>query len=179
MLREPIVGRQRTGTVVEEFGESELFAVLSNDRRREIINQLSTHERAMPLQEIAKHVAVAEADERRSAVDRYKSVYVSLQQTHVPKLVETGVVEHDEGTNLLFPGPRFDSVESYLRNARDQRAPRESNAPYLWIGTVGIALIVVLGLDAFSLGPEAIRFVSVGTLLAAFAISVLRETELR
>ncbi|WP_129117041.1 DUF7344 domain-containing protein [Halegenticoccus tardaugens] len=174
LLRRRVVRHHRPSGTVDRFGESELFGVLSNDRRRELIHQLSVRDEPMTIQTAAEHVAMVEADERRSAGERYKSVYVSLQQTHVPRLVETEIVEHDEGTNAIVPGRNFEAVREYLRETGRVRTEPSSDA-YLRISAVGILLVGALWLGVFPFGSGVAAIVSFCSLLAVLLVAVAEK----
>jgi hypothetical protein len=62
-------------------------------------------DQSIELGKLAEAVACAEQDTTPEALspDDRQPVYVSLYQTHVPKLADAGVVEYDDETGLVAP----------------------------------------------------------------------------
>lgn len=77
--------------------KDELFQILSNSRRRYIIYYLAQHGAALGLTELATKIAAVETDTPEAEItsDERQRVYISLYQTHLPKLEEAGVVSYD------------------------------------------------------------------------------------
>ncbi|WP_158237441.1 DUF7344 domain-containing protein [Halegenticoccus soli] len=94
----------------EPLTETAIFQLLGNERRRLVVDYLLQNGDATR-RELAEHVAEAEGAENERA---YKSVYVSLHQTHLPKLEVYGVVRFDEGAGALVPGANAWKLAPYL-----------------------------------------------------------------
>jgi len=135
----------------------EVFYLLGNDRRRAIVLALVDDAGPRDVSELASEIA-GEDD------GSYKSVYVSLQQSHLPQLDENGVVEYDAEDRTVGRGPRFDEMASYVDPAEE---PAHDWRPYL-VG--GVAGLVLTGVSAFvaALGPLV-----TGTLALVSALSLL------
>ncbi|MFC4356800.1 hypothetical protein ACFO0N_02425 [Halobium salinum] len=154
---------RREGADAEPVEESEAFRLLGNDRRRAVLRQVAD-DGGSTLSEVATHVAATEtaetADDDAAAggVDKslYKSVYVSLQQTHLPKLDDAGVVDYDTETNEIRPGPRLDDVRAYLHPS-----PRLPSRPSVR-AVLAASLLGLLSVVASGLGVPAISAVSAG-----------------
>ncbi|MFB6167901.1 MAG: ArsR family transcriptional regulator [Haloferacaceae archaeon] len=105
----------------------ETLSLLGNDRRLRVVHDLVENEaQTTTTKALATRIAEAEADERdETADDLYKSVYVSLQQTHLPKLADHGIVTYDPEANTVGPGPRLDEAEVYVKpeNATESTLP--------------------------------------------------------
>jgi DNA-binding transcriptional ArsR family regulator len=114
------MGTESSNGVKASFGdggsidESEVFHILGNDRRREIISSIADRSEAVAVSELASEIARGEQSDADPTKDLYKSVYVSLQQTHLPKLSEDGIIRYDPDTNRVEPGPRLDEVTVYV-----------------------------------------------------------------
>jgi hypothetical protein len=78
-----------------ELSESSIHEVLSNDRRRMVIRLLQEND-ALTLKELSERIAESETGESPAPRNIRQSAYVSLQQTHIPKLTSLGVVDYDE-----------------------------------------------------------------------------------
>ncbi len=83
--------------------------ILGNSRRMLMIEFLQNREGRAELREVVDFIA-----EREGATDRKhrKSVYVSLVQTHIPKLEREGVISFERGTVTLLGIP--DDVTVYM-----------------------------------------------------------------
>lgn len=75
----------------------ELFEILSNSRRRHLIYYLFEAGGEMSLTRLATKIAAAEdgTDESEVTADERQRVYISLYQTHLPKLEAGRVVSYD------------------------------------------------------------------------------------
>jgi hypothetical protein len=87
--------------------ENEVYDVLRNERRREVLRRLAAADGTSTIGDLADGIAAAEADESPPPSDVRQSVYVSLHQTHLPKLDNLDVVRYDRddrGVELLARG---------------------------------------------------------------------------
>ncbi|MFC6726029.1 hypothetical protein ACFQE1_16995, partial [Halobium palmae] len=143
---------------VETFPMDDLFAVLKNDRRRETVRFLADVEGSVSLSTVATYLA-NEPDSTRGV--SYRSVYVSLQQSHLPILVEHGVVEYDPASRTVGRGPQFEAVADYLANATTAAADR-SVLPDVTVASVGLLVLASDRLGLISLGEGGVLLVSAG-----------------
>lgn len=77
--------------------KDELYDLLSNHRRRYVIHFCKQADEPMSLSDLAEKVAAREQDksvEELTSAER-KRVYTSLQQTHLNRLAEAGMVKYD------------------------------------------------------------------------------------
>jgi DNA-binding transcriptional ArsR family regulator len=119
-----------------------LFQILGNSRRRFIIRHLYQTERPVDLKKLAALIAADEEGTTPEALtdEERQRVYVSLYQTHLPTLTESGLVSYDEDERLL---------------SLDRRALEEhcADATNTWlVGYAAIALVGMLAGTVFSLG---------------------------
>lgn len=96
------------------LSEDEIFELLANPRRRFVLLTLREDNQGVALTDISDSMAGASHDWTASELtppDR-KNAYVSLYQTHVPYLVDAGVVTYNpdsgivtltDGADVLFP----------------------------------------------------------------------------
>jgi hypothetical protein len=99
-------------------GQGETLNLLGNDRRLHVVHSLVENGEETTTRALAEQIAETEATRGdATADDLYKSVYVSLQQTHLPKLSKHGIVDYEAETNTVRPGPRLDEVRVYVRPA--------------------------------------------------------------
>ncbi|WP_148882843.1 DUF7344 domain-containing protein [Thermococcus aciditolerans] len=84
-------------------------AILGNDRRMLMIEFLQGRDGHAELRDIVEYIAEKEGDTDRR---HRKSVYVSLVQTHIPKLEREGVIAFNHGVVTLLKIP--DDVTVYM-----------------------------------------------------------------
>ena len=94
--------------------ESDIHDVLRNDRRRMIIEQLGEADEAVTARNLSVTIAVRESGEDPPPRNVRQSVYISLQQTHVPKLEELGIVAYDENTKEVRPAENASKIGVYM-----------------------------------------------------------------
>lgn len=80
-----------------------IYSLLSNSRRRFVIEYLHQHEESTTLSELAAQLAAQESDtDTESIADKQrKIVYVSLYQVHLPRLNDAGFIEYDADTGAV------------------------------------------------------------------------------
>jgi hypothetical protein len=78
-----------------DLPETEIHHILSNTRRRKALQYLGNNHGAISVRELSEEIAAAETGESPPPRDVRKAVYVSLHQTHLPKLDDKGIVSYD------------------------------------------------------------------------------------
>lgn len=151
----------------DEFSKGDLFSILKNDRRRYAIEVL-TDKNEITLPDLASQVTVQESEDSTNDDGHYRSVYVSFQQTHVPRLCKDGVIEYDERTKTVVPGLRFDEVASYLDHGSE---PPRSDVWTLYVSVVGALLILLSLVGIAPLGQPVLTVVCLGL----FVLNLLME----
>ena len=130
-----------------ELTEDELFGMLANSRRRYILHALAREERPVEIGELSTEIAAREDDVSVAEVtskDR-KRVYTALQQSHLPKMDETGVVDFDKDRGTVEPTPTLEDVEVYIDVVRGREIPWSDY--YL-----GLSVLVAVTLGGAGLG---------------------------
>jgi DNA-binding transcriptional ArsR family regulator len=91
-----------------ELPKDELFRILSNSRRRYIIYYLHEAGDEMSLKELATRIAAVENDTAVEEVtdEERQRVYISLYQTHLPKLEEAEIVSYDDEERIVALTPQ-------------------------------------------------------------------------
>lgn len=153
--------------------EDELFELLSNQRRRFAMHALSRDSDVeMELSTLAERVAAWENDTDTANLDYAdrKRVYTALQQSHLPRMDETGIINSDKDRGVIEPSPAIEDVEIFLEVVRGREIPW--NKYYLGLSTTAIALLgaVALGAIPFGAVPTIGWFTAVVT---AFTVSSL------
>ncbi|MCU4924881.1 ArsR family transcriptional regulator [Halobacteria archaeon AArc-dxtr1] len=133
----------------EPLGESDVFHILGNDRRRAIVQLLAEAGDRVDVSDVATEIADRESDSATVPNNLYKSVYVSLQQTHLPQLEEDAVIQYDSDAKTIESGENFEDVLQYVDGEGDDH--RTLLAGHLAIGLLGLAVIALGGIDTGAL----------------------------
>ncbi|VTT88118.1 hypothetical protein DM2_1452 [Halorubrum sp. DM2] len=139
-----------TETRENGLSQDALFSLLSNPRRRFILRYLNRTDESIQLQDLAAEVAAWENETDREALTskQRKRLYVSLYQTHIPKLEEAGIVEYDGDTGQIRLTDRGGDLNRYLDvDAPDADGTRRWGRYYLLL-----ALVVALAYGALAVG---------------------------
>jgi hypothetical protein len=150
--------------------QGEIFDLLSNARRRYVLYNLSRRDEPITIGDLADEVAAWENDTEVSEVERQerKRVYVSLYQTHVPKLADAGLLAYDEESGTVAITERVDELTPYLEDG-------EEGPPwhlyYLVAGVAGALLYAASALDAPLLGALPSTAVGAVVFLTFLAIT--------
>ncbi|MEZ3117165.1 hypothetical protein RYH80_14715 [Halobaculum sp. MBLA0147] len=166
----------------DRLDDDTVFALVSNRRRRLLIALLCACDGTVTIDDAAERVARAERggesapgtdESSEPTAQQVRSVYVSLYQTHVPRLSEHGVVAYDrEGRTVRLrqsPATRRLLAVSGLLDRRPWWLYYLLTAAGVW--TVLSAATLQTGL-AGAVGPGSAVLVAAGAL---FAIVVLRR----
>lgn len=161
----------------EESTKDEIFEVLSSSRRRQLLYHLHRRGGEAALGDLAEDVAAAEADEEidESVVKRF---YISLYQTHVPKLEEAGFVVYREDEKRVELTDRIDEIGRVLEADGDPNRPW----PLYYGALAGIGLVlVVASVGGAGPGSPAVQAVAVFVSVAVLALTLYHyyETSLK
>lgn len=94
-----------------------IFDLLSNERRRTTLLLLREADTPVGFDEVVRVVAEVENDKPIEEVktNERRTVYSALQQTHLSRLKEAGVIEYDRVTGSIDTGEKFDELDYFLR----------------------------------------------------------------
>ncbi|WP_144920712.1 DUF7344 domain-containing protein [Halorubrum salsamenti] len=134
----------------EELTKDEVFEVLSSSRRRQILYHLHRRGGRADLRSLARDTAADETDETDEPVDSdvVKRFYISLYQTHIPKLEQVGLVEYDGDEKTVTLTDRVADVAHVLNE--DTGPDRQWALYYGALALVGVAIGVAQLLSAIS-----------------------------
>lgn len=97
----------RTGTLAAlkdvDLDTDDLFDVLSNSRRRFVVACLHASTDPMAVADVAEELAEWECDTPRDEItsEQVTSRSIALHHTHVPKMVDAGMIEYDRGRKTI------------------------------------------------------------------------------
>lgn len=139
-----------------ELEPNEIHNVLRNERRRQALEYLGSRDEVLTIDELAKHIASLETGESPPPHDVRKSVYVSLHQTHLPKLDELGIVEYDLRSKELSLTDRADEVEVYMDVVPESGISWDLY--YLGLSTVALGTLAAVSFDIRLISMFGIEF---------------------
>lgn len=162
------VGGEHAGNEDGSLQRDEIFDLMSNHRRRYAIHYCKQNDTPVSLSDLAEQVAAweHEKDVAELSADERKTVYTSLQQTHLPRLDRAGVVIFENGDVELTE--QVKQLDIYL-----DIVPKGS-IPWgmYYLGLSVISSLVLAALWADLLPTDSIPMLAYPTLLIAlFAVS--------
>jgi hypothetical protein len=101
-------------STTDEGDRNEVFHLLSNHRRRYTIHYCKAEDGPVSLSNLAEQITAWEQDKELAEITsaERKTVYTSLQQTHLPTLDEAGMIHFENGEVELTD--RADELDVYL-----------------------------------------------------------------
>ena len=155
--------------VDDDLSKGEIFDVLQNERRRYALQYLREHDGPVQLGDLASHVAAQEYDCPDSAVTsaQRKRVYTTLQQSHLPRMHDTGIIDYDDENGIISKTAHTEELTIYLEIVPGSEFPWREY--YLSLGAVSLAIVTILwvGVYPFTVIPPL-----VWTTLIAIVLSV-------
>lgn len=122
------------------LAESDIYYLLSNQRRRETLSILWSDPRPLSLRELSERIAAAESGVDPAARPLRESVYNALHQTHLPKLHEFGLVEYNPDRKVVRLTANSHSLSRYMDNVT--RVGITWGEYYRGLGIVGLFGVV-------------------------------------
>lgn len=150
--------------------KDEVYDLLSNHRRRYVLHYCKRENGTATLSDLAEQVAAWEHDkpvEEVTSAER-KRVYTSLQQTHLDRMAEAGIINYD-GDEIELTG-EAEELDVYL-----DIVPAES-IPWgiYYLGLSALATVVLVGVWAEFVPTETIPAIGwAGIVLAVFFASAV------
>lgn len=98
---------QRSMQMQPQMSKSDIFGVLQNDRRRYVLEFLRT-QGSQSIRSLSEEIARVESRTEEPKSNVRKSVYISLLQTHIPKMENLGIIAYnrEQDTVELLPASR-------------------------------------------------------------------------
>ena len=156
----------------DSLSRDEIFEVLSNRRRRYALHSLQQdQDNRAELGEMSKQIAAWETNQSHANVSpqERKRVYTSLQQFHLPKMDEKGIVRFDTGDGVVELDEAAEDLDIYLEVTDGYDLPWSA----YYLGLAGISAVLVAlswaGIAPFASIPNEGWVVFVITTLTLFA----------
>jgi len=127
----------------DEMSPDLVFEILSNTRRRMVLYYLRWYGGSVSVGELVGEIAALQnevAVEDLTQQQR-KRVYVSLYQTHLPKLEEAGLIEYDDDEGEVRLTDSAGDIDTYLTPATEPE--RRWQIPYLALSILGGLLFLL------------------------------------
>lgn len=146
-----------------------MFDILSNSRRRFILSRLQERDEPIELMDLANQIAAWENDTTVEELTskQSKRVYVSVYQTHVPKLESVGLIEYDSDTGLIELSEQARQIDRYMPD--DDEEPIPWHRYYVALAGLSATLFVLVVANAPVLGELSVQLVGV-LVVGAFAM---------
>lgn len=146
-----------------------VFKMLHSPRRRQVLAYLSAQDGPVDLDDVIVQVAAWENDTTVDAVSESerKRIYVSLYQTHMPKLDDAGLVEYDEEEGTVELTDRAQNVDRYL-------AADAGQFPwyYAYLGLSAVGLVALLAAWLGAPGLSTVGTTATGTLVVGAFVAL-------
>jgi hypothetical protein len=164
------------------LAESDIHDVLRNDRRRLVLERLAEGKDRQTVSDLAEYIATVESGKEPPPRNVRQSVYVSLHQTHLPKLDDLGIVEYDADAKAVLRDENADDVAVYM-----EVVPKNAISwaeYYFGLGVLGLLAVVgqlvgVPVLEAVDSRLLATLLFLVVTVSAGYHVFDQRDTVLR
>jgi len=126
----------------------ELYDVFSNRRRRYALHYLQQADGRADFGEMAEQIAAWEYEKHRQDVtsNERKYVYSALQQRHLPKMHDVGLVEFDKREGSVEPTDVLDEVDVYAEVVGQGNVPW--GVYFVGLAAVQSVLLALVGFDA-------------------------------
>lgn len=147
-----------------------VFEILSSRRRRMVLYLLRQRGNEATVNELAEEIAALENDVpvEELTSQQQKRVYVSLYQTHLPKLDQTGIIDYDADEGTVTLTSKANEMDTYLTQSPVSTYPWKLHYAAI---TALSGLLMVLWLLSVPV-VSALSFVWIATAaLVAFVIS--------
>ena len=155
----------------DDLSKGEIFDVLQNERRRHTLQYLREHDGPVQLGDLASHVAAQEYDCPNSEVTsaQRKRVYTTLQQSQLPRMHETGIIDYDDESGTISRTAHTEELTVYLEIVPGSEFPWREY--YLSLGAVSLAIVTTLwvGVYPFTVIPPLVWATLIAVVLSVSA----------
>lgn len=157
----------------EEVSREVVFEMLSNQRRRFVVHYLLDGDSESDLRDLSRSVAAWENDKRPDEITsrERRRAYNALQQAHLPKMDDAGLVEFDASRGTVTATDGLADLRVYL-----EIVPGDDitwSQYYLLLGLLfgSVTLAVAVGLAPFDLLPGVALAGTMAILLTVSAVA--------
>lgn len=120
-----------------QLSKSDIFGVLQNDRRRCVLEILRI-KGSQSVRSLSEEIARMESETDKPKSSVRKSIYVSLLQTHIPKMESLGIVAYNREQDIVELLPASRDFDIYMETVKKGDIPWSQF--YL-----GLSMLAILG----------------------------------
>lgn len=136
---------------VDTLEMDDVFHVLQNERRRNVLRYLEDVDGVIEMRDMAVQIAAWENDTTVQQLhsDQRQRVYIALYQSHLPKMDKLGLIEYNKPRGYVEPRPRLDTVLAYLNpepatgGSTEEVTGDASTERTTLVGATGVATLLV------------------------------------
>ena len=101
---------------VEDTLVDEILELISNQRRRAVLELLLTHDQPLTINDLRNEVVEKEQDTEITEIpsEQVKEVHISLHHVHIPKLEERELISYDSNRNIVESTGKLNQLEPFL-----------------------------------------------------------------
>jgi len=104
------------------LSKSDIFGVLQNDRRRCVLEILRS-KGSQSVRSLSEEIARLESETEEPKSSVRKSIYVSLLQTHIPKMESLEIIRYDREKDIVELLPAAQSFSVYMETVKKGDIP--------------------------------------------------------
>jgi len=164
---------EQYGEDSEELAIDAVFDALNSSRRRFAVCYLDGRTGWIELDDLAAELASWETGTPREEITdtQTRRVYISLYQTHVPKLQQYGVVDYDADARTVRLQPRAEQILVHLRDDGSDAGGESTTRWWRYYLSVGAGgLVLIAGLAPVSSEASAVVGGTVAVAVAGLAL---------
>ena len=128
-----------------------MYKILANRRRRYTIQHLKSQDDEVTLGALAEQVGAWEygTDPGQLTSAERKTVYTALQQRHLPKMADVGIVEFDKRAGTVAPTESLTDLDIYAEVVSSGDFPWSQY--YFGLSVIAVALMAAVWMDVYPL----------------------------
>ncbi|WP_440764934.1 DUF7344 domain-containing protein [Natronorubrum sp. DTA7] len=169
-------GPSRASTADDDssLDPDDIYHILQTRRRRDVLRYLRTNDDPVLLSDLAEQVAAWEHETTVENLhsDQRQRVYISLYQSHLPKLDTRGIIDYDKDRGTITATDLTPQFDPYLAGVESSAS--DDPWPYRYAGTVGCSglLLAVTASGLVSVPWIAVSVLTVLTFAVVTALHV-------
>lgn len=105
-----------------QLSKSDIFGVLQNDRRRHVLEILHS-KGSQSVRSLSEEIARLESKTDEPKTNVRKSIYISLLQTHIPKMENLNVITYDREKDTVKLLPTAQNFDIYMETVKKGDIP--------------------------------------------------------
>jgi hypothetical protein len=105
-----------------QLSKSDIFGILQNDRRR-LILELLYDQKKLSIRSLSEEIARLESGVEEPSSNIRKSIYISLLQTHIPKMESLNVITYNREEDSLALLPAAHDFDLYVETVKKGDIP--------------------------------------------------------